>query len=144
MKKLCLLAVVIFLPCFVLIANSGAELYQYKDQDGNIVITDKKPNSKSKVTTFKDTGTKTPEDAQAQAKTGNAETAAPQQSAADQEKEKAAEAQKKRNEEADKLEAEANQTEPFSKEQQIEQREKLERARNLRKGIDQPSDSAGR
>lgn len=134
---------------FAFVSGSQAEIYQYKDKNGVVVITDKKPNSKAKkVTTFK-----TPEatadkpggqDAQKENKSQKSEAVPPQSIDAQEEKKAAAEAQKKRNEEADRLEAEARKTEQFSKEKQIEQREKLERAKNLRKGIDQPSDSAGR
>lgn len=132
---------------FAVVSGLQAEIYQYKDKNGVIVITDKKPDSRAKkVTKFK-----TPE--AAADKSGGQESpkeeksikseAAPGQ-AAQEEKNAAAEAQKKRNEEADRLEAEARKPEQFSKEKQIEQREKLERARNLRRGIDQPSDSTGR
>jgi len=132
---------------FAFVSGSQAEIYQYKDKNGVVVITDKKPNSAKKVTTFKTpetTADKSGEqDAQKENKSKKSE-AVPPQSIDSEEKKAAAEAQKKRNEEADRLEAEARKTEQFSKEKQIEQREKLERAKNLRKGIDQPSDPAGR
>jgi hypothetical protein len=132
---------------FAFVPGSQAEIYQYKDKNGVVVITDKKPNSAKKVTTFKTPETaadKTGEQDSQKENTSKKSEAVPPQSIDSEEKKAAAEAQKKRNEEADRLEAEARMTEQFSKEKQIEQREKLERARNLRKGVDQPSDSAGR
>jgi len=144
------------LPGFVFIAGSQAELYQYKDKSGVVIITDKKPEKAGKVTTFKTPETKP--DTKHETKTEEAggqeaakpekdakpEQISPEAAAAEAENKAAAEAQKNRNEEADRLEAEARQPVQFSKEQQIEQLEKLERAKQLRKGIDAPAKSDSR
>ncbi len=147
MKQLVLISVLFLVFAFV--SGSQAEIYQYKDKNGVVVITDKKPNSKAKkVTTFKTPETAADKSGEQETrkedKSKNSEAVPPEAIAAQEEKKAAAEAQKKRNEEAQRLEAEANKPDQFSKEKQIEQREKLERAKNLRRGIDQPSDSAGR
>ncbi len=141
--------ILISILSLVFAAFSGlqAEIYQYKDNNGVVVITDKKPGSKAKkVTTFKNPETAADksggQESRNQGKSVKPE-AAPEKAAQEQ-KNAAAEVQKKRNEEADRLEEEARKPEQFSKEKQIEQRKKLDRASNLRKGIDPPSESTGR
>jgi hypothetical protein len=145
-KTAAIFASVTFLLICAFVAESQAELYQYIDKNGVLVITDKKPESKSKVTTFKDTSRKTegqtereagpevkakgPEGAPPQAAEGQAQPRADKPSPAD--------LQKKRNQEAARLEAEANKSAPFSPERQREQYEMLRKAERLRRGIDDP------
>lgn len=139
-------AVFLFISAFVV--ESQAELYQYIDKNGVLVITDKKPESRSKVTTFKDTSRKTEGQADLEARPEGkargpegapapaAEAQAQPQAQAD--KPSPADLQKKRNQEADRLEAEANKSAPFSPERQREQYEMLKKADRLRRGIDNP------
>lgn len=146
MKKFLLVPVLCL--AFAIVPGLRAEIYQYVDKDGVVVITDKKPGPRAKkVTTFKTPQTEIGKSGEQEPpkddKTAKPENA-PGQSMADQEARKTAESQQKRNEEASRLEAEARKPEQFSREKQIEQREKLERARNLRKGVDEPSAAAGR
>ncbi|MEN6466936.1 MAG: DUF4124 domain-containing protein [Syntrophaceae bacterium] len=128
----------VFLLAFALIAESQAELYQYTDKNGVLVITDKKPDSKSRVRTFKDTGKA---DGQAGQETKAEEKAkrqeqARQQAAAPEAKKTDPDAQKKRDAEADRLEAEARKPATYTAEKRKEQQDMLNRAELLRRGFD--------
>lgn len=145
MKKIAVVsASAAILALFAFVAISQAELYQYTDKNGVLVITDKKPNSRSRVSTFRDSVRKADTLPEQDSKTeGRAKKPEknPEQIAAEQAEKQAAaaEAQKRRNQEADRLEAEARKPTQFSKEKQMEQIEKLNRAGKLRRGVDDPS-----
>ncbi len=145
MKKISVMsACAAVLALFALTAASQAEIYQYTDKNGVLIITDKKPNSKARVSIFRDSQKKAdahPEqDSKPEGRAKRPEKN-PEQIAAEQAQKQAdaAEAQKRRNQEAERLEAEARKPAQFSKEKQMEQIEKLNRADKLRRGVDDPS-----
>lgn len=131
-----------------LMAQTGvlAELYQYKNRDGTVVITDKKPDPGRKAVRFSDTGKKSegpdegkekpPKPTLGNGKAGGEGPAASAAAAAESERKKSEEVQARRDREAARLEAEAMKEVPFSKEKQIEQRQMLEKAKRLRSGRD--------
>lgn len=140
MKKIILVSILFLV--FTVVVDLRAEVYQYTDKDGVVVITDKDPGSEAKkVTKFKTSETAAGKSVEQGLRKDNKPArseASPGKSIADQEALNAAEAQKRRNEEASRLEAEAGKSAPFSSQKQIEQREQLEKARKLRSGTDQP------
>lgn len=142
-KSSIILASAFVLPAFIFIAAAQAEIYQYEDKKGVVVITDKKPDSKGrKITTYKNPA-KAPEepagpDAKTEEKAKKPEPVPPQAAAA-QAKSTDPDIQKKRNEEADRLEAEARKPAPYTGEKRKQQLEMLDRADKLRKGLLDPS-----
>ncbi len=135
--------VFVFFLLFV-VSATHADLYQYKDENGTVVITDSPPQGKNKsVEKFKENKKEPPpaekpaavSDAPGQGPSGAKPLAAPGSvNPEDKKVMTEQELQKKRDEAAARLEAEANKLVPFSSEKQREQFQQLEKAKKIKSG----------